>query len=228
MSTELVRTQIEHDLANGKIVKLADLTKALAKPPTPPTPPAKVPLPAEITQAQREALELLPMIFGSVVPVEKRALQQSELTTLLTERQTLDTVEKMASERKADIRTSIVNHFDVVAEEQGVPEGTWRDADGHILKEAHVNVESSAWSWEIREGSGGNLTDLALADLAADDSSPFSREDYLACTAQVRVVDENKLLLHLKKNPHLAAEIAKAVTPKGAPVGSLYVRKAKH
>lgn len=227
MSTDLVRTQVELDLANGKIVKLSDLTEILSENPTPPPAPAKVPLPAAITKAQKEALDQLPLLFGSVVPDTKRALTSVEMGTLLQERSTLDTVEKMAKSRKEDIRTTIVNHFDEKLEQSGKTQGAWRDADGHFVVAAHANVGDQCWSWEVREGSSGGISNLTLKDLVDDPDSGFTHKDYLACTAEVRVVDENKLLLHLKKNPHLAAVIGKAVLPKGAPVGSLYVRKAK-
>lgn len=229
MSTEIVRTAVERQLADGQIVSLADLKKALAKPATQPPPPAVVPLPKEITEPQRAALEILPTVFGMVVPDQKRALTPGELSLLHTERQTLDTVEKMAAARKADIRTTLVNHFDVQAEAAGVPEGTFRDAEGHVLKSAKVIIPGTdrAFSWEVRDGSGGDITDQALQDLVKDPDSAFTHEDYLAMTSQVRVVDEPKFLLHLRKHPELAAEIAKAITPKGAPVGALYVRSAK-
>lgn len=228
-STEIVRTAVERDLANGQIVTLADLKKALAKPAERPAPPVVTPLPAMITLAEREALERLPIIFGMVVPTEKRALAPNELTNLLVERQTLDVVEKMAAKRKGDIRTTVVNHFDTLAKEAGVGEDTWTDAEGHVLKAAHANVPGTkqCFSWEVRPGSGGDISDQALRDLAADPTSSFTHEDYLAMTSQVRVVDEPKFLLHLRKHPELAAEIAKAVSLAGAPVGSFYVRAEK-
>lgn len=226
MSPEIVRTAVERQLADGQIVSLADLKKALAKPAVQPPAPAKVPLPKQITDTQRAALEILPTVFGMVVPAEKRALTPGELSLLHTERQTLDTVEKMAKARKDDIRTAVVNHLDVQA---GDAPDAFRDSEGHILKAAKVVIPGTdqAFSWEVRDGSGGDITDQALQDLAADPDSPFTHDDYLAMTSQVRVVDEPKFLLHLRKHPELAAEIAKAITPQGAPVGSLYVRSAK-
>ena len=226
MSTEIVRTAVERQLADGQIVSLADLKKALAQPAVQPPAPAKVPLPKQITAAQRDALEILPTVFGRVVPTEKRLLQPTELTDLHTERQTLDVVEKMAAARKADIRTAVVNHFDVQA---GEAEGAFRDSEGHVLTAAKAPIPGTdqAFSWEVRDGSGGDITDQALQDLVKNPDSSFTHDDYLAMTSQVRVVDEPKLLLHLRKHPELAAELAKAITPKGAPVGSFYVRSAK-
>lgn len=230
-STEIVRSAVELGLTNGQIVSLADLKKAMAKPAVRPEPPEKTPLPAVITDDERAALALLPLVFGQVNPDTKRKLTEPELTKIFEERQTLDTVEKMTASRKADIRTAVVNHLDEVSREAGLGEDTWFDSEGHVLKTAHVNIPGSkkCFSWEVREGnpSGLAISESSLRDLSLNPEIPFSHEDYLAVTSQVRVIDENKFILHLRKHPELLPEIAKAVTPAGAPVGSFYVRAAK-
>jgi hypothetical protein len=230
MGTDIVRSKVELDLADGRIVKLSDLTAALAKPAERPKAPEVIPLPSLITPAQREALSLLPVVYGGVVPTEKRQLTPTELAQLLVERATLDTIGAMAEARKADIRTTVVNHFDKKLEaSDAVTDETWVDREGHYVVAAKEPVmgTTQSWSWEERPASAPNLTELMLKDLANDPESGFSKEDYLACTAQVRVVDENKLMLHLKKNPQLAHIFAKVLPASGAKTGALYVRGKK-
>lgn len=228
MTTELARTDVERDLVDGRIVTLADLKTRLAKPAVAPPVPDKVPLPAQITEDERKALAKLPEVFGSVVPVRKRELASVEVEAIYRERECLDVIAKMIDARKADIRTAVVNHFDAKLEATGA-EQTWRDAEGHYVVAAHENIPNSkkCWSWEVREGSAPGITEASLKHLVDDPDSSFTHEDYLAMTSQVRVVDENKFLLHLRKNPTLLGEISKAVEAKGAPVGGLYVRAAK-
>jgi hypothetical protein len=76
-----------------------------------------------------------------------------------------------------------------------------------------------------RELSGGtvDLTAEDLEQLAEDPDSGFTREDYLACTRQVRILDEAAATMHIRKKPNLMEVIGKAATPKPKSA-SLYVR----
>ncbi len=227
-STEVEKVQTALDkIASNKAVSLKDVVGLLAPEPERLPVPEVLPLPAVITKEQREALAHLNNTFGAVVPTERRALESSEIEAIHDERKTLDQIEKLASNRKADIRTAVVNHFDVIQEEAGdVTEETPRDKEGHYVGakvQEPIPNSDKKWSWEIRGGS----PELNIAELErlADDETyeGFTRKDFLAMTTQTRVVDENKVMLAMKKNPELVRTIAKA-TKTSAKTGSLFVR----
>lgn len=214
-------------LNEGKIVKLSDLVKEIAPPPAAPSAPAKTPLPAVITEEQRQALERFTEVFGSVVPTERRALTPDESALLGQERDTVDTVLKMAEARKESIKVTVANHLDVLLEEQGVPKDATKDANGHyVVAQKEPAADGFVWSREVRQGSS-NLDPATLKALVDDPDFPeFTHQDYLAMTEQVRVIEENRFMLHLKKNPQLLRAIQQATksTPSTA---AIYVRAAK-
>jgi hypothetical protein len=206
-------------VADGTIT-LTELTKAIAKASAAPVPVTKVPLPAVITQKQTEALERLRTIFGTVVPETSRALTALEVNDLMIERETLDEIEKLAKARKESIRTTVLNHIDVTVEgDQPV------DKEGHVLKATRVPAPSQGrdFSWEIST-RGGTLDAAGLAQLEAD--GKLDHETYLSMTDQVRVLNENKVMLALQKNPELVDVLGDAVSTT-TQVGSLYVRNLK-
>jgi hypothetical protein len=234
LPTELVKAQ--HGLREGQIVKLADLVKAVAPPPELPKVPEDIPLPAVITKAQTEALETLAAVYGQVVPTERRALTVIERAALREERETLDQIEGMAKKRKESIRTAVLNDLDVAFEEACpkdddgnliVPEGIFRNDEGHWVEKSTMPCDDGK-VWERRVSAGSvQLDPSKLLALAEDDEYPeFTRKDYLAMTEQVRVVDELKAMMHLKKNPALVSAIRKATTAKPATL-SLYLSKEK-
>lgn len=211
-------------------ISLDDLTDLLAPEPEAVETPEDLPTPATITDDERKALARVTDVFGSVVPAKRRKLKPSEVTALIDERDTLDTVEKMCSARKDDIRTTILNHNDVLVEEEGLAEDLQRDKDGvHYIHKQSYNGDGSTkrrFSVETRSGSA-NMNPSVLKALADDpEVEDFTHEDYLAMTEQTRVFDEHKAMLHLKKNPDLVKHIQRAVT-KGHPSVSVYVRNDK-
>jgi hypothetical protein len=217
-------------LREGDIVKMADLVREVADPPPAPAAPAKVPMAAVITEAQQGALARLTEVFGSVVPTERRALTDEESTLLYEERVVVSSVEDLVAKRKAAIRTTVANHLDCLFEaeaDEATLEETPRDKDGHYITPQRVPA-APGFEW-CREPTGGTSNPIGLSDLQAlvdDEDSPFTHQDLLAMTEPVRVVDENRFMLHLKKNPDLVAEIAKVgkIAPRSATVQP---RKAK-
>jgi hypothetical protein len=212
------RTALKRKVADGTI-KLPDLWKALAVP-EPSEVVAQAPLPAVITDAQKAALAKLTQVFGKVVPDSVRALTDDEVSGLMDERLTLDEVEKLAKDRKAVIRTTVLNHIDSETEEE-----TERDKEGHVLRAAKVAdpATGKAFSWEMRK-HGGTLDPESLLALVEDGT--IERSTYLAMTTQVRVVDENKVMLELKKHPELIDALGEAITKTGQ-TGALNLREAK-
>src|ERR1700758_3028985 len=108
---ELVHAAIEG--INSGSISWGDLAKALAGELDQPIEKYKKVLPTDITVEQYEAIEALPGIFGAVVPDTFRKLDEEELEDLIYEREVEDIIAKMLAKRKEDIRTTILNHFDV-------------------------------------------------------------------------------------------------------------------
>lgn len=218
-------------------ISYSDLISAIAPKPLALPAPAQAPLPAEITPKQKAALEKLPKVFGKVVPTERRALEPIEVGKLLDEREVLDEIATMAEKRKGGIRTTICNHLDVTAENDGKVEhdedgnikNVLFDKDGHYLLggEARAPKHEKMFRRELRSNSP-TLSEGILKELADDPDIDFiSHRDFLDMTSQVRVLDENKVMLALRKNPKLLMAIARATTSATTPqTGSLNIRKA--
>lgn len=216
-------------------ISFDDLVKEVAPPEERHVKSTKVSLPAQITEEQRVALERLEEVFGQVVPTERRALESVEVTALVDERLTLNKIEDMAKKRKGDIRTTILHHLDVEAEESGqADEDTSTDADGHYILKGNAEdpEHGKRFSREVRNNaprlSAGAIEALladeeTLAELEAEGVT-FTREDYLSMTRQVRVFDEEATMILLRKRPELVSVISRATKP-GSRSASLHVRK---
>lgn len=216
-------------VADGTVVKMSDLLTTLVPGAQGAERPAKIPMPAAIKDDERKAIERLPEVFGKVVPTERRALQPVEVDALVEEKTVLDKIKKMVETRVANIRVTVYNHFDVEAESQPgfKPDEVMYDKDGHYILDGVATVSPSTTQTFKRETRGGAPT-ISEADLKALVDNPdfpdFTHEDYLAMTAPIRVVDENKFMLHLKKKPSLLAAV-KAATKPGNKTSALNLRK---
>jgi hypothetical protein len=214
----------------GTLVKFGDLLDEAAPPAPPAVLPTHLPVPRQITDEQKLALERLPEVFGSVIPAERRRVEPPEVHLLLEERRVLKTVEKMVSERTADIATTIHNHLDVEAEAQGLADDdTPRNKDGHYVLDGVVRGEVSDAQQFTREARAPspNLDILKLQALADDPEVDwFDHDDYLAMTAQTRVVDPNKAMLHLQKKPNLVRAVREAAS-RSAPSAAVQPRAVK-
>lgn len=215
------------DQINRGNITLADVLNILA-----PTPEAdevvkgQIPLPQIITEEQEAALKKVVDVFGKVVPQERRILAPEEVSALVEEKETLDTLIKMAKSRLDNgIKVAIHNHLDVVAEEQGLTKDATRNGDGHWNVNGEVFGDegvSKKFTREVRVSSPS----VTLADLEAlvdDEDVDFTHEDLLAITTQTRVMDDNKLMLYLKKKPSLVMALSKAVRP-GKATASINLR----
>lgn len=190
-----------------------------------------VAVPVRITPKVQTAVE---RIFADVVQhevvevTERRALTQTEIDALSDEREALDQIEKYIKARKEAHRAMVFNHFDIEIE-GSLPKAEIAkielDDKRHYLapQEVHTSDGEKRFTREIR---GGKPTLLAerLQELAdSDDFDGFDHEDYLACTSAVRVLDEEKALLHLRKKPGIVAAWAAAAEP-GKTTASFYRR----
>jgi len=232
----------------GGVVSLADLLElTTAVVPVAEAPVAKVAVPRVITEAQREAMDRLPKVFGQVVPDKPRELVPVEVGALVVERQTLDDVKKMAEARLADITVTVHNHLDAqyanwVETERVTRTAKFastgeaappvkvapRDEKGHFITAGTAGVEDVAqqFSREVRHGAP-SLSAVALEQLATGDpDAPLTHAEYLSMTTQVRVFDESKAMLAIRKKPALVRAIAMATQP-GKDGVSIYLRNRK-
>lgn len=222
-------------------ISYADLLALIAPPPPVPKAPANPPSPAVITDAQRAALARLTEVFGVCVPTERRALSVPEIRSLIDERLVLDEIEGMVKKRKEDgIRPAVFNHFDTLIDEAAAEKGEDyqlppRDDKGYYITDEKLTVpdRETAFTRETRSG-GVSLnpdtlrllsSDPGLQAQLAEAGVTFTHDDYLAMTRPVRVLDEARVMIHLRKNPKLVAAL-QAATTTGPRTNSLQKRKA--
>lgn len=204
-------TNITELLNGGSLVKVLDKLKPVT--PVGGTRVVKIPKKVELSDEVRAAVESFPKIIeDAVTPTERRKLSADEIESLLKERKVLDAIEAVIKERKEAHKTSVFNHYDVVLEEtEGFdPSKVDVSDDGWYIIRSSVGSPKfdKGFVRQVQEGSP-NLTAEALEALIGDS---FTREDYLACTSAVRVIDEAKVMLHLRKRPEIVPEIQKAIT----------------
>jgi hypothetical protein len=193
--------------------------------------PSANPKPAKpfvLTADEEGAIEDFVALTGEVSwPAVRRELTATERDRLLAFYVKYQAASKAVERAKAAIRTTTFNHLDVQAEKAGVanPEETPRDKDGHYLLPGEIAVEGQDFRM-TRE-----VTDPAV-DLNADDLKALvelgalPHETYLALTAQVRVVDEAKVMEAVRKDPQLLTTLSHATRVVRRGSGSLNQRKA--
>lgn len=231
---DLIKTKTA--LREGTVAKIDTIFDAVAPKPTSPE-VAKVPMPVAISDEERQALERLPEVIGAVVPTERRVLTDDEPDLLLSEREVLKVIEGLVKRRLSDISLTVLNHSSSEVD-LGATDGVMLDQDGKPLlnKEGQVvrkvkvlPQDSSIKSCFSVETRGGTPTfDLAQFEKDCDDPEveDLTHQDYLDNTTQVRVFDENKVMINLRKNPDLLDSIARYVKAP-VPTVAVYVRTAK-
>lgn len=190
------------------------------------TPAVDLPKAVVVSAEQAAAIATLADVLATAVtPTERRTLTADEVVSLMGERAVLDAVAKVIDGRKDAQKAAIFNHLDVELEAAGATGDADRDAKGHYAVKGEVAVPEAGkkFARELRTGSP-TLDADALAALVDDPSIDFSHDDYLACTTQVRVLDEAKVLLHIRKRPEVVAALGRA-TKAGSVTASLNVRK---
>lgn len=213
------------------IAELAD--RLLAPPPLAPldSPFPKPPAPKSVTDKLRTALRSVAAAFGGVQPTERRKLEAAELKTLTDEAAIITAITKPLGARLKDIQDIVRMHSDFLAEEQhldnerlsgGVGGGHWLAATPGAPFE--IPVEGYEDAWHQRYVKGGVDTSIrALEDL--EKAGDLTRKEYLAMTAEVRVLDETKMASFIHKNPLRGLEILRKISTKSPASASLYAPK---
>ena len=249
-------TDLEQVVAKGRLViknpswSIKDLAEAV----TDPLPDLTVsddmipfpdpPKPVEMTAKVKDALALLPTLFGTVEMTERRAWDDGELAKGFALDEVLTVLATAIKAEQAMVREGVRTTMDVRAEEAGiaVPKAvkakngtvivpaTLRDKDGHYIlaapqKPERLPIPGSGEEWS-REFTKGSLSVSAAELDRLHAEGEVSREDYLSMTVAKRVYDEHKTILAINTKNERAAIIAK-MTSRTAPSTSLTHRKAK-
>lgn len=174
------------------------------------------PLPAKPSVAEdvKVALRLVgERVAGIRVPTRRAKLSDAQFQSLGEALAAIKVVKKWIKEVEDDtIRVALFNHFDRVAEDgkDFDPEAISVDKNGFYVLPAQVKLD--AGPVVKREPRQGRVT-LAAEDLfELVQTGELDRQDYLALTKQVRVVDEEAVLGALERKPALAVAIKKAST----------------
>lgn len=227
MSDESKVSELDVALINSLVQKGAELdviVKAMRPAQAPALaskPPSNV-APAVITTEQRAALKSLNKVYGKVVPTTVRALTEPEIRSLIEEWKVIGELIELTAQRKAAIRTTVLNHHDVLfeVEHELVLSKGERDKEGHYLYARKVGVDDKddEFSWEIGS-KGGGLVNEVLQEI-------LDHKDWLFVSVPTREVDGDRFMELLKKKPELAEKLAEAVVP-GTKYGSLNYRTKK-
>lgn len=200
-------------LVNG--LSLRDVVAQYLRKPEPVAPPKVAPL-AKLSESDREAIAELMEVYGKICPQKRTSLVPAQLRDLMAERLRLDVVLKLLTTRKEGIRTTVLNHMDVVLEESGVVDGeTPRDKDGHYLKAITVEAPGThkSFVWEVSPGNP-TFNVQRFYELCHTDGSGLTHKDWLACTyvpEVPRAFSEDKALDHLRNHPELVEKVAEAM-----------------
>jgi hypothetical protein len=239
------RLALKDDKATLKSVAQAMVAgEAVEVPETVERPP--LPRKIELTAAVQQAMDNMSDLFCMVVPESRRTLSDKELRTLHLERTAIKIVTGALSGREEAIKETIRNHMDEDAVAKGIAvsralvdsatgemivEATPRDVHGHYVlataqqrEEAPIPGTDQVFVREYRAPSTHADTDAL--HLKAEDGE-ITREEYLAFTRSIRVIDEAKVWEFIKKNPERGLEILGSITKHGLPSTAFNVRKAK-
>lgn len=99
-------------LVQDGTISWSDLASKLAPKMEPVRAPDRTPLPKKVGDKLKLQIKKLPAVFGTVAPDVVRKLEPQEVVSLLDERDVLDDITKELADRKDDIRTIVLNHFD--------------------------------------------------------------------------------------------------------------------
>lgn len=244
VTTEAAGTELDVQVAPGALARVqgteqfsvADLANLLSTPDRVFPEDGELPKAAgkiTVTPKLRNALKLLPAVFGKVQPAEARELSPDELVAVTDEATTIQSMAKDLGARLKAIQATIRNHQDAQAEKDGTAEGKTRVADGvaagHYLlgtpgQPYVTEVEGYETGWQQRYVKGESAPDFDLL-LGLYESGKITRPEFLSFTREVRVLDENKMATAIRKNPGRGLQILALITRKGAPSASLYAPK---
>lgn len=190
---------------------------------------AETPIPqsAALNEDAEEAVSKVAKLLSELdLPDRRRMLTKDELETLTRTYIEWDKASKGLDRSRDQIKAAIFNHFDAVAAHDGkIDLDTQHTKEGWAIVEDKASAAVPGLDFKLTREVAGGKTELdldRLRDLVEDEI--ISQEDFLALTRQIRVVDENRALEWLRKNPERAHLLLEG-TKTGSARASMYLRK---
>ena len=190
-----------------------------------------LPKTVEVTRKITDAVNTLGLMtvgHKALTLDERRVMAQTELDALSAERDAIDVVIKYLETRKGAMKPMVYNHFDseidatleTLGDDGVVPPV---DDDGHYLTKVSVFAQGGARHFDRQLAEGGPSVTAERLKEAVGAVEGFEHEDYLACTTAVRVLDEERTLIHMRSHPAVVQALAVAIKP-GKTTSSFYHR----
>jgi hypothetical protein len=225
--TALVRGEFA---TKGSAVSIADILAALNAEPEVTTGESFkdiVPKKVKATDVQLDALDNLPRLLEELkVPSTRREVTKPEAETVNALRVAAGHLDKLVKAIYDTTREIVLNDGDVRAERLGtVDADTPRDKSGHYIVEDdnHFAVvgQDERLGRQPSEPKVAISLDLLLGLV---ESKKLTPRTFNGVTDEVRVVNDNKLLEAVRKDPKLAPVFAQAAVSKGGSVSVVVKR----
>lgn len=185
----------------------------------------------DVTPELRAALIALPHVFANVQPDVLSKLSEAEIKALYDEYKVIKDILEPLTQRGEAIKRIMRGHAaaDAVAL---VTEATERDKDGFPVlarkgAPQQVPVEGTGFAFSLEYRGGAAEIDGDLLERLYREGD-VTEEEYRSFTKEVRqrVVDEDKMLKAVMKDPRLLG-LLKRITTKKPSGTSFFIRKSK-
>lgn len=191
----------------------------------------ETPLPQDpsLNEEAWDAIEQVAGLLGALeLPDRRRQMTKGEREEVTRVYEKLQKAMEGLNRSRDQIKAAAFNHFDAEAAAQGkITAETQFTKEGWAVVDDRTSMAVPGLDKKLnREVSGGKVT-LPLAklqDLVEDEK--LDPKDFYAMTRQVRVVDEDRVMAWLRKNPEKAELLAQA-TEIGKSTASFWLRDNK-
>lgn len=231
--TEIVPTSTVSDvrkaLAKPKAT-VGDVLKA-ARPEAYKLELAETPLPQDpgLNEEAWDAIEQVAGLLGALeLPDRRRQMTKGEREEITRVYEKLQKAMEGLTRSRDQIKIAAFNHADAEAAAQGkITAETQFTREGWAIVEDKTSMAVEGLDKKLtREVSGGKVTlPLENLQLLVEDEK-IAPQDFYAMTRQIRVVDEDRVLAWLRKNPEKAEVLAEA-TEIGKSTASFWLRDNK-
>jgi hypothetical protein len=191
---------------------------------------AQTPLPQNpgLNEDAWDAIEKVAGLLAELeLPNRRRQMTEGERERVTRVYEALQKAQSGLERSRAQIKIAAFNHADAEAAERGlITAETQFTKEGWAIIDDRESLAVPGMEKKLtREVSGGKVT-LPLANLQAlVEDEKLDRADLNAMTRQIRVVDEDRVLAWLRKNPERAEILAEA-TEIGKSTANFWLRDA--